>query len=271
MVAGGAESCIHPLAIGGFCRSRSLATAFNDKPHSASRPFDRDRAGFVIGEGAGVMVLEELNHARDRGAEIYAEVVGYGTSADAHHMTAPLPDGGGASRAMKMALRHASAKPEDVDYINAHATSTKLGDVAENKAIEALMAESGRADSDVNVSSTKGAIGHLLGAAGAVEAMFTVLAIKEVCRTLSPGTSPLSFLLSSCFRPVVPSSTKTWLRILLIHTGRLPGRPPTNPEPRQPNRGLQIQLRTPPCTAAEGAVGIIEQLRVRRHKCQFVL
>ncbi|KAF7512508.1 hypothetical protein GJ744_001443 [Endocarpon pusillum] len=179
MVAGGAEACIHPLAIGGFCRSRSLATAFNDKPHSASRPFDRDRAGFVIGEGAGVVILEELNHARDRGAEIYAEVVGYGTSADAHHLTTPLPDGGGALRAMKMALRHAGAKPEDVDYINAHATSTKLGDTAENRAIEALMAESGKADSEVNVSSTKGAIGHLLGAAGAVEAMFTVLAIKE--------------------------------------------------------------------------------------------
>lgn len=218
MVAGGAESCVHPLAIGGFCRSRSLATAFNDNPHSASRPFDRDRAGFVIGEGAGVMILEELNHARDRGAEIYAEVVGYGTSADAHHLTAPPPDGGGALRAMKMALRHAGAKPEDVDYINAHATSTKLGDLAENQAIETLMAESGKAERDVNVSSTKGATGHLLGAAGAVEALFTVLAIKQVCCKLSPIMPHPSFTLSSCFRPVLLTAFNDPMRKTRLRT-----------------------------------------------------
>lgn len=178
MVAGSAESCIHPLAIGGFSRSRSLATAFNSHPSKASRPFDRDRSGFVIGEGAGIMVLEEFEHARRRGATIYAEMVGYGTSADAHHLTAPLPGGGGAYRAMKMALRHAGIKPREVDYINAHATSTQLGDEAENRAIEALMQRE-KVDGMVNVSSTKGAIGHLLGAAGAVEAIFAVLAIKE--------------------------------------------------------------------------------------------
>lgn len=193
MLAGGAESCIHPLAIGGFARSRSLITSSNNGPEKSSRPFDKDRNGFVIGEGAGVMVLEELNHARDRGAEIYAEVVGYGTSADAHHLTAPLPDGNGALRAMKMALRHAGCKPADVDYINAHATSTVLGDAAENRAIEALMqGVDGREDGKVNVSSTKGAIGHLLGAAGAVEAMFAVLAIKEV-----------RFIFLSCLPPAV--------------------------------------------------------------------
>ncbi|KAK3676132.1 Mitochondrial beta-keto-acyl synthase [Recurvomyces mirabilis] len=181
MVAGGAESCIHPLAIAGFARARSLATAWNDKPSASSRPFDTNRAGFVIGEGAGIMVLEELEHAKARKANIYAEIRGYGLSSDAYHMTAPREDGEGAFLAMRHALRHAQAKPADVDYINAHATSTVLGDAAENRAIKRLLlGPDGKSSaSQINVSSTKGAIGHLLGAAGAVEALFTTLAIHR--------------------------------------------------------------------------------------------
>ena len=187
MVAGGAESCIHPLAIAGFARSRSLATNYNDDPQQASRPFDKDRQGFIMGEGAAVVILEELNHALARNAPIYAELTGYGLSADAHHMTAPLSSGAGALSAMKRALQHSSITPREIDYINAHATSTPLGDAAENAAIKTLMlpssassaSETKQHPSEVNVSSTKGAIGHLLGAAGAIEALFSILAIKE--------------------------------------------------------------------------------------------
>lgn len=191
MLAGGAESCIHPLAMAGFARAKSLATSWNDTPHLSSRPFDKDRGGFVIGEGAGVLVLEELEHAKKRGARIYAEVRGYGLSADAHHMTAPPETGVGAFLAMKRSLLHAGLKPMEVDYINAHATSTVLGDAAENRAIKSLMLgnDGKNSPSEVNISSSKGAIGHLLGAAGAVEAIFAVKAVHEVCYCISPSTA----------------------------------------------------------------------------------
>ncbi|KAK3943026.1 3-oxoacyl--synthase [Diplogelasinospora grovesii] len=186
MVAGGAESCIHPLTFAGFGRSRSLSTVYNHDPTASCRPFDKDRAGFVVAEGAAVLVLEELEHAKARGANILAELRGYGCSGDAHHMTAPKEDGSGAFLAMKRALKNASIKPARVDYINAHATATPVGDVAEATAIRTLMlGEEGVDDeSKVAVSSTKGAVGHLLGAAGAIEALFSVLAITE--NTLPP-------------------------------------------------------------------------------------
>ena len=184
MLAGGAESCIHPLAFVGFERTRSLTTSHNDLPEQASRPFDKARDGFVISEGAAVLVLEDLEHAINRKARIYTELVGYGCSSDAHHLTAPPPDGNGALRAMKLALKQARIPPSKVDYINAHATSTPSGDFAENCAIKTLMLgpDGKQRPQDVTVSSTKGATGHLLGAAGAIEAVFSVLAIRDNIR-----------------------------------------------------------------------------------------
>ena len=176
MVAGGAESSICRIGIAGFIACKALATKFNDTPEKASRPYDKDRDGFVMGEGAGIMVLEEYEHARARGARIYAEVVGYGMSGDAYHVTAPSSDGDGAFRCMTAALKRAGLQAHEIDYVNAHGTSTPLGDEIELRAVERLM---GNRTADLTMSSTKSSIGHLLGAAGAVEAVFSVLAIRD--------------------------------------------------------------------------------------------
>ena len=175
MLAGGAESTINPLGVAGFAQARALNMTFNDRPEQASRPYDKGRDGFVMGEGAGVVVLEEYEHAKARGAKIYAEVVGYGLSGDAYHVTAPHPEGRGAELAMRMALRKAGLKPEDIDYVNAHGTST-MADTIELAAVKRVLGD------DLNgasMSSTKSAIGHLLGGAGAVEAIFCILAMRD--------------------------------------------------------------------------------------------
>jgi len=175
MVAGGAESSVVPIGIAGFLACKALCTAYNDTPEKASRPYDRGHAGFVMGEGAGVMVLEEYEHAKARGAKIYAEVVGYGMSGDAYHITAPSEDGDGGLRAMKAALKRAGMQPSDLDYVNTHGTST-MADWIELKAVERLVGDHAK---DLAVSSTKSMTGHLLGAAGAIESIFSVLAIRD--------------------------------------------------------------------------------------------
>lgn len=175
MLAGGAEGTICPIGVAGFAQARALNMSYNDRPEAASRPYDKDRDGFVMGEGAGVVVLEEYEHAKARGAKIYAEVVGYGLSGDAHHVTAPHPEGSGAFRSMQMALKKAGMTPADIDYINAHGTST-MADTIELGAVKALF---GDAIGSVSMSSTKSAIGHLLGGAGAVETIFCILAIRD--------------------------------------------------------------------------------------------
>jgi 3-oxoacyl-[acyl-carrier-protein] synthase II len=201
ILAGGAEATIVPIGIGGFCAMRALSTR-NDDPKHASRPFDKERDGFVMGEGAGVLVLEELEHAKARGARIYAELVGYGNTADAHHLTAPSPGGEGAARCMKMALHNAGLNPEDISYINAHGTATPPGDIAEAEAIKTVFGDHAL---KVAVSSTKGATGHMLGAAGAVE---MIVCAKALQTDTVPPTINYEFPDPQCDLDCVPNTAR---------------------------------------------------------------
>jgi 3-oxoacyl-[acyl-carrier-protein] synthase II len=202
MVAGGAEAAICRLGLAGFAAARALSTNFNDTPERASRPWDKDRDGFVMGEGSGVLVLEEYEHAKKRGAKIYAEIVGYGLSGDAHHITAPAEDGSGGYRAMQAALRGAKLNPDDIDYVNAHGTSTPLGDEIELGAVKRLF---GSHAYKLSMSSTKSSIGHLLGAAGSVEAIFCVLALRD---QVAPPTRNLDNPSEGCDIDLVPHQAK---------------------------------------------------------------
>lgn len=202
MVAGGTESAICRLGLAGFAAARALSTSYNDTPEKASRPWDKGRDGFVMGEGAGIIVLEELEHAKKRGAKIYAELIGYGLSGDAYHITAPTPDGNGGYRAMKMALKHAGRKTSDIDYINAHGTSTPLGDEIEHGAVKRLFGEDAY---KLSMSSTKSSIGHLLGAAGSVEAIFSILAMRD---QIAPPTLNLENPSDGCDIDLVPNIAK---------------------------------------------------------------
>jgi 3-oxoacyl-[acyl-carrier-protein] synthase II len=212
MIAGGAEAVVTELAMGGFAAARALSTR-NDDPATASRPWDKDRDGFVLGEGAGAVVLEEYEHAKARGAQIYCEVVGYGVSADAHHMTAPPEDGDGGYRAMRNAMKDAGLEASSIDYINAHGTSTPLGDVAETVAVKRLLGEHAR---KVAVNSTKSMTGHLLGAAGGVEAVFSALAIRD---QVSPPTINLKTPDPACdLDYVANTSRKMPIRVALSNS-----------------------------------------------------
>src|ERR1700734_724780 len=202
MVAGGAESAVNRLSLAGFCACRALSTGFHDRPKQASRPYDRDRDGFVMGEGAGCIVLEEFEHAKNRGAPVYAELIGYGLSGDAYHVTAPAPDGDGAYRAMSTALKRAAISPSEIDYVNAHGTSTPVGDEIELHAVERLL---GNSAAKTTMSSTKSSIGHLLGAAGAVEAIFSILAIRD---QVAPPTINLDHPGENCDLDFVPHTAR---------------------------------------------------------------
>lgn len=202
MVAGGAEAAITPLGVHGFAASRTLSTGYNDTPEKASRPWDKNRDGFVMGEGSGVLVLEEYEHAKKRGAKIYAEVLGYGMGGDAYHITSPHPDGLGATYAMENALRDAKVTQEQIGYINAHATSTPMGDIIELNAVQRLFLDK---NPNVKMSSTKSMIGHLLGAAGAVEAIFTALALRD---QVAPPTLNLDNPMDEVRLDLVPNKPK---------------------------------------------------------------
>ncbi len=202
MVAGGTEAATCRIGMAGFAAARALSTSYNDTPEKASRPWDKGRDGFVMGEGAGIVVLEEYEHAKKRGAKIYGEMVGYGLTGDAHHITAPHPEGDGGFRAMKMALNRAGLNPEDIDYVNAHGTSTPLGDEIEHGAVKRLF---GSASEKLSMSSTKSSIGHLLGAAGGVEAIFSLLAMRD---NVAPPTLNLENPSDSCDLDLVPLKAK---------------------------------------------------------------